>query len=174
MNVAGLSLEDEVIAPNVATALFSNLREGVTWNTQIATRRTASFGEPYVGSGLSYDYQPMHELLRPLMELCESRAGFVPTNCLLNLYPDGDSRMGFHSDATRNLAHNTGIAIFSLGSDRTMVLRRKSDRSIRSEVLLTNGSLLVMSVAMQRDWEHSIERTDAVGARISATFRHIV
>jgi alkylated DNA repair dioxygenase AlkB len=137
-------------------------------------RHSASFGEPYVGSGLSYDYQPMLELLRPLMELCESRAGFVPTNCLLNIYPDGDSRMGFHSDAVHNLALNTGIAIFSLGSARTIALRRKDDRSIRSEIILTKGSLLVMSVAMQHDWEHSIERTDAVGFRISATFRRIV
>lgn len=174
MDIVGLSFEKEVLDPQVALALFVALRDGVTWNGEIAARYTASFGEPYVGSGISYDYQPMDELLAPLLAECRQRAGFMPTNCLLNLYQDGSSRMGFHSDATDNLDVSTGIAIISLGSTRTMVFRRKDDRSIRSEIALTNGSLLVMSAAMQRDWEHSIKQTDAVGGRISATFRRIV
>jgi alkylated DNA repair dioxygenase AlkB len=167
-------LIEDAIPDGVATKLFESLRDQIEWDTQIRARMTASFGEPYVGSGISYARKPMHPLLSSLIVECATLARFEPTNCLLNYYPTGTSGMGFHSDATDNLATGTGIAIFSFGSARTILFRRKAAKTERFEIGLTNGSLLIMSAESQTEWDHSIPATEDPGGRISATFRRIV
>jgi alkylated DNA repair dioxygenase AlkB len=108
--------------------LLATLEADVAWEERVKKRPTASYGVPYNYSGLTYEEKPMHPALIPVCEQLERVVGFVPNNCLLNYYPDGSSRMGFHIDDTEHLAPGTGVAIVSVGSDRTITFRGIENR----------------------------------------------
>ena len=81
--------------------------------------------------------------------------------------------MGYHSDNTDILTSGTGVAIISLGSTRTLRFKNKLDPSIIVDYVLDDGSLFYMDDAVQRDWLHSIPKSDTLSPRLSLTFRHI-
>jgi alkylated DNA repair dioxygenase AlkB len=81
--------------------------------------------------------------------------------------------MGFHSDETDSLEAGTQIIIISLGTDRKLSFRGRSDYSQRIQYLLPHGSLLYMSQRTQEFWSHAIERANVMDGRISLTFRRI-
>jgi alkylated DNA repair dioxygenase AlkB len=168
------SLAPDFLTPNAATALFEALVSGVQWDERMKARKTACFGQTYDDSGVDYQVVSMHSLLVPLCELIERQLGFRPTNCLLNYYETGRSSMGFHSDATYNLAEGTGVAILSLGAERSLTFRSKADLSLQVSYPLPHGSLFYMSQLTQNDWTHAVKKDDCDGARISLTFRHIL
>jgi alkylated DNA repair dioxygenase AlkB len=100
--------------------------------------------------------------------------GFVPNNCLLNFYEDGNSSMGFHSDSSEELESGTGVAIVSLGSVRNLVFRSKVDKSVEYAYPLQPGSLVYMTKEVQDHWLHAIPKLVGAGPRISLTFRSII
>jgi alkylated DNA repair dioxygenase AlkB len=103
-----------------------------------------------------------------------AEVGFEPNNCLANYYPDGTSTMGFHSDSTAELERDTGIAVLSLGAERTITFRRTDDKAVSESYALPSGSLLWMSPEMQAEWRHAIlADSAATTGRISLTFRRI-
>lgn len=94
-------------------ALFEQLKHSVLWDERMRARKTASFGVPYDYSQISYPAVPMPEALGQLCPAIERLLGFAPNNCLLNFYPDGQSSMGFHSDANEQLIAGTGVVVIS-------------------------------------------------------------
>jgi alkylated DNA repair dioxygenase AlkB len=100
--------------------------------------------------------------------------GFVPNNCMLNFYEDGNSSMGFHSDSSEELEAGTGVAIVSLGSVRSLVFRSKADKAIEHDYPLQPGSLVGMTKEVQDHWLHAIPKIEGAGPRISLTFRSII
>jgi alkylated DNA repair dioxygenase AlkB len=100
-----------------------------TWDTSMKSRLTASYGVPYDYSQMEYGQVPIPDYLNPTISAIYDEWGWRPNNCLINLYPSGESRMGFHSDDTKNLFPGTGIVIFSLGGTRTLVFREKVNAS---------------------------------------------
>ncbi len=88
--------------------LFNHLKDSVLWDERMRARKTASFGAPYDYSQITYPAVPMPEALEQLCGPIEQLLGFRPNNCLLNCYPDGQSSMGFHSDANEQLVTGTG------------------------------------------------------------------
>lgn len=175
MAVASLSsdlfwLEDEFLPDSLA--LFERLAAGVVWDTRIRARKVASFGVPYNYSGMVWPEAPLPADILAVRDRVAARVGFVPNNCLANFYPDGAASMGFHRDATDELAAGTGIAVVSLGADREIAFRPEADRTRIVRRMLKSGSLLYMSPEMQADWKHGIEPiAGPVGGRISLTFR---
>ncbi|MBK8455386.1 MAG: alpha-ketoglutarate-dependent dioxygenase AlkB [Thiofilum sp.] len=162
--------------PNFITqslALFEFIKTNIQWDERMRARKTASFGVPYNYSQIDYPIEPMPDYLNLIAQKIESELGFLPNNCLLNYYPDGQSSMGFHSDSSVELELGTGVAILSLGSNRPIVYQYKVDRSIEYIIDLPSGSLLYMSKAIQDDWVHAIPKQGNVGERISVTFRKI-
>ena len=154
--------------------LFARLAAETAWDTSMRARHAASFGLPYNYSGVVWPETPFPTALQPLLERLAERLGYHSNNCLANYYPDGQSSMGFHADATDHLEPGTGIAVVSLGSERTMTFRRKADKACVESYLLPSGSLLCMSPEMQEEWKHAILPDEAVsGARISLTFRRM-
>lgn len=154
-----------------ADELFRTLTEHTEWDTRMQARRTASYGVAYNYSGISY---PQTEMPAHLEDLCRRMGGvlgFVPNNCLLNEYPDGNSYMGYHSDQTENLAEDTGIAIVSLGSMRELRFKNKTDKTRVFGVWLEPGSLFYMDQTIQAEWLHAIPADGEAGPRISLTFR---
>jgi alkylated DNA repair dioxygenase AlkB len=162
------------LAPEAATTLFHSLLTQVPWDERMKSRKTACFGQTYDDSGVDYQVVTMHPLLVPLCDAIEVELGFRPTNCLLNHYETGRSTMGFHSDATHNLAEGTGVAIVSLGAERNLTFRSKTDQSIVIHLPLPHGSLFYMTQLTQDYWTHAVKKTETDDARISLTFRHIL
>ena len=162
------------IARDAATNLFDALTMQVQWDERMKARKTACFGQTYDDSGVDYQVLPMHPLLIPLCDAIERQVGFCPTNCLLNYYESGRSTMGFHSDATYNLADGTGVAIISLGAERNLTFRSKADQSLLVNFLLPHGSLFYMTQLTQDYWTHAVKKTETDDPRISLTFRHII
>jgi alkylated DNA repair dioxygenase AlkB len=153
-------------------ALYEHLAASITWDTRIRARKSASFGLPYNYSGIEWPAAPFPDAIDALLARVAAEVRFEPNNCLANFYPDGKSTMGFHSDSTAELEPGTGIAVLSLGAERTITFRRADDKSVSESHRLLSGSLLWMSPEMQADWRHAIlAEESATGGRISLTFR---
>src|ERR671917_189325 len=103
------------------------------------------------------------------------------TSAGLCLYRDGRDSVAWHGDTIgRSKTEDTMVAIVSLGSPRSFLLRpraggvassaRGGGATIRHQ--LGHGDLLVMGGSCQRTWEHAIPKTTrSVGPRISVQFR---
>lgn len=157
-----------------ADSLFIEMRDGVDWDERMRARKTASFGVSYDYSSISYPYTEMPSNLKEVCSAVDNLIGFLPNNCLLNYYPDGDSSMGFHSDSSEELAENTGIVIISLGSERDIIYRLTKNKELKVRYTLQPGALLYMGKDVQSEWQHSIPKQKGAGERISLTFRHIL
>lgn len=152
--------------------LFNNLMN-LDYDKSMVARWTASFGKSYDYSGKTYPYIPIPDFLNDLIPSITNTIGFTPNNCLINLYHDGNSSMGYHSDNTDILEKNTGVVIISIGSTRTLRFKNKLNKETLIDYTLSDGSLFYMNDDIQNDWLHSIPKSDATGPRISLTFRHI-
>ncbi|MDY6898936.1 MAG: alpha-ketoglutarate-dependent dioxygenase AlkB [Cyanobacteriota bacterium] len=154
--------------------LFVLLRDNIVWDERIRARKTASFGVAYDYSNITYPEVEMHSGLIPICHRIKAKIGFLPNNCLLNYYPDGNSTMGYHSDSAKELKLGTGVVIISLGSERYISFRSKVDKEIKFQYKLACGGLLYMDKAVQDSWMHAIPKQDGAGERISLSFRYIV
>jgi alkylated DNA repair dioxygenase AlkB len=173
MNKLDLTIDNNFVSD--AQTLFDRLLTETDWDERMRARKTASFGEPYNYSGISYPFQPMPKILLPLVADIEARFGYRPNNCLINYYESGESTMGFHSDAIEDLADETGVIIVSLGAERAIRFQSKHDKSDEHEFQLKSGSLLLMSQEVQKHWKHAIlKQAEVEGGRISLTFRLFV
>lgn len=169
-----VTVTPDYLAPSEASALFDALTAQISWDERMKSRKTACFGQTYDDSGIEYEEVPMHPLLVSLCQKLTVTLGFAPTNCLINYYENGRSSMGFHSDATHNLAEGTGVAILSLGAERVLTFRSKTLAAAERAFPLPPGSLLYMTQFTQDHWMHAVKKTDTDDARISLTFRHIL
>jgi alkylated DNA repair dioxygenase AlkB len=173
-SIPDVRLTPSFLPPSEASALFASLQTNIVWDERMKARKTACFGQTYDDSGVDYQVVAMHPLLVPLCDSIEATLGFRPTNCLLNYYDSGASTMGHHSDAVHNLAPGTGVAIVSLGGERKLTFRKKTDYSVVADFSLPHGSLLYMSQELQGIWTHALKKSSVMEPRISLTFRHIL
>lgn len=140
-------------------------------------RLTAWYGEPgksYSYSKISMQPDPWTAPLREIKAAIETETAAEFNSVLLNLYRRGSDSVSWHSDDEPELGPEPVIASVSLGDTRTFQLRHKTDKTLRSDLELTHGSLLVMRGLTQRYWEHQIPKTARnVGPRVNLTYRHI-
>lgn len=177
MNIKGLTNEIRLIT-NVLKKdkiIFTNLKSKVVWDNSINSRKTASFGTPYNYSGIEYEISRIPAFFDELIEIVIKTNHFAPNNCLVNYYFDNKSKMGFHSDQIDILSENTGVAIFSFGSKRTMRFKNKINNELIYDVVLENNSYFYMSQNSQIDWLHSIlpDKDEVNVERFSVTLRKI-
>ena len=156
-----------------ADELLTWLVGDVDWQRPFLARAVASFGVAYNYSGVSFRDLEMPPAIASLADDVEARIGYRPNNCLLNLYETGASSMGFHADATDRFTRGSGVTIITLGAARDLVFRRAEMRREGASIRLEHGSLLQMSAALQRGWQHAVPRLAAAGPRISVTFRSL-
>lgn len=169
--IAGVLYEDDFLPG--ADRVFDWALTHVPWDQRIRARKTASYGEPYNYAGLTYprlDFPPELEQVRARVS---ERLATPYNNCLLNYYPDGGSRMGFHSDSAEGIVEGAGVVIVSLGAARALRFRRTAQKDDRVDYLLAPGSLLFMAPEVQRLWEHALPRTSRDAPRVSLTFRAV-
>ncbi len=92
-----LYIEGFIKAP---TELFDFLVANVNWDERMAARKTASYGEAYNYSQISYPYQQLPRQLEAIIRDLTPIINFEANNCLINYYLDGKAKMGYHSDQT--------------------------------------------------------------------------
>jgi alkylated DNA repair dioxygenase AlkB len=160
----------------IKTIQFKN-DEAIIFGKKIITKRKVAW---YGASEFSYTYSKItktayiftKELLE-LKEIVEEESGETYNSCLLNLYHSGDEGMGYHSDGEKMLKKNGAIASLSLGAARKFSFKHKENKQ-RVDVILENGSLLVMKKGTQSNWLHRLPPTKKVNSpRINLTFRTI-
>lgn len=152
---------------------FKYLVDTVDWNSQFKSRQTITFGESYNYRSGTRKSRRMPSFLDPFLSAVEQNLGFLPNNCLVNYYPDGDHYISFHSDQDLEMKDNTGVAIISLGAVREMVLRRIKQPQVRFAYALEPGSAFFMSDQLQSEWQHGIPKQRGCGPRISLSFRSL-
>jgi alkylated DNA repair dioxygenase AlkB len=92
----------------------------------------------------------------------------------LCFYRDGRDSVAWHGDTIgRGSTEDTMVAIVSIGSPRTLMLRpRPGGGGTIHRYALGHGDLIVMGGSCQRTWEHAVPKTTrTVGPRISIQFR---
>jgi len=89
------------------------------------------------------------------------------------LYRDGRDSVAWHGDRIGRGSHqDTMVAILSLGSPRSLLLRPRGGGAAGHRYEAGHGDLIVMGGSCQRTWEHAIPKTArAVGPRISIQYR---
>jgi alkylated DNA repair dioxygenase AlkB len=89
------------------------------------------------------------------------------------LYRDGRDSVAWHGDTLGcGSTTDTMVAIVSLGSPRSLVLRPRGGGAATHRYDLGHGDLVVMGGSCQRTWEHAVPKTArAVGPRISLQYR---
>jgi len=141
-------------------------------------RLQAWYGDPesnYSYSGIELIPIFWTPSLREVRTVIEKVSGQQFNSVLLNYYRHGQDSMGWHSDDETELGLNPVIASYSLGGTRRFLLRKKSDKSQKVELLLENDTLLIMTGSCQHDWSHSLPKTrKQVAPRINLTFRNIL
>jgi hypothetical protein len=87
-----------------------------------------------------------------------------------NLYRDGHDSVAWHGDRIGRVRSDAVVAILSLGSDRTLLLRPNGGgRSIA--LPMHSGDLVVQGGTCQRTFEHCVPKRAHAGPRISVMFR---
>jgi alkylated DNA repair dioxygenase AlkB len=146
--------------------------------THLLPRLTAWYGDygtSYVYSGIQNDPLPWTDYLMEI-KLRVEKVAYTKFNCvLLNYYRSGADAVAWHQDNEPELGDSPLIASVSLGESRIFQLRHKFRRDLdKKNILLGNGSLLLMQGSTQQCWQHQIPKTKKeIGGRINLTFRYI-
>ena len=167
-------------------AHYKNLFEEIPWENDqaivfgkhyITKRKVAWFGDKpysYKYSGITKQAHIWTPELLQLKQKIEEISTTSYNSCLLNLYHTGDEGMAWHSDAEKTLLDNGTIASVTLGAERKFSFKHKESKQ-RIDVLLENGSLLLMKGTTQKKWLHRLPPTKKVfSPRINLTFRTVI
>ncbi len=151
--------------------------EAIIFGKKIITKRKVAW---YGESKFSYTYSKITKTaslftkeLLDLKEIIEEESNATYNSCLLNLYHNGQEGMSWHSDGEKVLKKNGEIASVTLGAERKFSFKHKETKQ-KVDILLENGSLLVMKDVTQTHWLHRLPPTKKVNSpRINLTFRTI-
>lgn len=190
-----LDIEDGVfeywpgfLDPEEASSYFAALQSRIDWHTPRvfvygrwidSPRQSAWYGDRgavYRYSGTINEPIPWLPELKALRERLNDFCKNQFNSMLANHYRSGNDSMGWHSDDEKELGPEPVIASISLGGVRRFLLRHRRRKDLPThEIMLENGSLLVMRASSQGAWRHSIPKTRrAVAPRINLTYRHIM
>ena len=164
---------------------YQELMENIQWKNDqaiifgkkiITKRKVAWYGASefsYTYSGVTKTANLFTQALLELKKIVEKESGETYNSCLLNLYHSGEEGMAYHSDGEKMLKKNGAIASLSLGAARKFSFKHKENKQ-RVDIVLENGSLLVMKKGTQTHWLHRLPPTKKVNSpRINLTFRTI-
>ena len=152
--------------------------EAVIFGKKIITKRKVAW---YGDTNYYYHYSNVtkqallwtKELLE-LKEIVEKESSATYNSCLLNLYHSGEEGMAWHSDGEKMLKKNGEIASLTLGAERKFSFKHKETKH-KVDIVLENGSLLVMKGTTQTNWLHRLPPTKLIKTpRINLTFRTIL
>lgn len=175
----------KILDPQQADHYFNLLMNSIEWvndraiifgNEIITKRKVAWYGDQpfeYSYSNTTKRALPWTKELLELKTLAELKTQETYNSCLLNLYHNGDEGMAWHSDGEKDLKKNGAIASLSFGAERKFAFKHKTTKE-KVDLILGNGSLLVMKDLTQTYWLHRLPPTKKVFMpRVNLTFRTI-
>lgn len=175
-----------IFPPEKATYYYEQLLNQIQWKNdkaiifgkEITTKRkVAWYGEKpfeYTYSNTTKNALHWTSELLALKSVIEKETGETFNSCLLNLYHNGEEGMAWHSDGETDLKKDGAIASVSFGAERKFAFKHKESKE-KIEIVLQNGSLLVMKGKTQTYWLHRLPPTKKVNfPRINLTFRTIM
>jgi alkylated DNA repair dioxygenase AlkB len=165
--------------------MFDTLRKDLAWERRGDTPRCEYYCNdfPYsykYGKGKGqreYEPRPYHPAILDIRKQLEAHAETIFEVCFLNLYLNQKDQLGWHADDSPEMDDNRPIATISLGVEREIWFRPKSEVSSEpiEKLKLGDGSLCLMGRGMQDTHQHRIPKASFLcGERISLTFRGYV
>jgi alkylated DNA repair dioxygenase AlkB len=137
-------------------------------------RWSCSMGAEYRYSGAVHPKSDWTQPIEDIMKRVNDTFGTNFNACLLNKYDDGNQHISAHSDDERQLAPGGKVLGISLGAERTLELRHKTNLGTVVRCLLPPASCFMMEGKhFQRNWTHAIPKDKSTKPRISLTFRHM-
>ncbi|KGO90291.1 alpha-ketoglutarate-dependent dioxygenase AlkB family protein [Flavobacterium suncheonense] len=184
---AELEYYPDFFAEEEANLIFNQLYAEIPWQQDNITvfgkkylqpRLTALFGnegKPYSYSNITMQPHSWNKLLMEIKHKVETITQESFTSVLLNLYRDGKDSNGWHADNEKELGKNPVIASVSFGGERVFQLKHNERKDLKQQIVLKNGSLLLMKGTTQHYWKHQIPKTvKPVNPRINLTFRRLL
>ena len=175
----------KIFTEEQTSVFYERLLESIAWKNDeaiifgkksITKRKVAWYGEinfNYTYSKTTKQALSWTKELLELKKIIQQKTGEEFNSCLLNLYHNGSEGMAYHSDAEKDLKKNGAIASVSFGAERKFSFKHKITKE-KVELVLENGSLLVMKDQTQTFWLHRLPPTTKVlTPRINLTFRFI-
>jgi alkylated DNA repair dioxygenase AlkB len=160
-----------------ADALFERLAEAVPWRAERRKMYDRVVDVPrllcFYGEGQALP-DPILPLARDtLSDWYAAELGEPLRTAGLCLYRDGGDSVAWHGDTIgRGRTEDTVVAIVSLGTPRSLLLRPRDGNGPALRHDIGHGDLLVMGGSCQRTWEHAVPKSTRVaGPRISVQFR---
>ncbi len=159
-----------------ADALFGRLLAAVPWRAERRGMYDRVVDVPRLlcqyGEGESLPDPALDQARRALNGRYRRDLGEPLATAGLCLYRDGRDSVAWHGDTSGRRVSQTVVAIVSLGTPRTFLLRPRAGSGPTLRYQAGHGDLLVMGGTCQRTWQHAIPKTArAVGPRISVQFR---
>ena len=151
--------------------------QAIIFGKHIETKRKVAW---YGDKRFEYKYSnilkvalPWTDVLLELKSMVEKVTGENFNSCLLNLYHDGSEGMAWHSDGEKDLKKHGAISSLTFGAERKFSFKHKITKE-KVDLILQNGSLLVMKDKTQDHWLHRLPPTKSSHhPRINLTFRTI-
>ena len=186
INRDGIAIYTDSLIPTEKSEFFLlQLSKNIQWKNDesvifgkhyITRRKTAWYGDRpfnYTYSKIKRTALPWTNELLEIKHIVENNESTKFNSCLLNFYHDGDDGMGWHADNEKELKKNSVIASVSLGAERKFSFKHKKNKE-KIDLMLGNGSLLVMKEQIQNHWMHQLPKSKKVREpRINLTFRTI-
>ena len=162
--------------------IYENLRwqrplVKVYGSSYVVPRKIAFLAEKnicYKYSGLVHYGIGWPDWFSPLLEKVAHACNTNFNGCLINLYRNGNDRMGMHADDEIEIDSTKPIASLSFGAARDFIFKHRNG-NIREVLSLKDGDLLIMHPTCQESWLHSVPiRKNIINARINLTFRSYI
>jgi alkylated DNA repair dioxygenase AlkB len=159
-----------------ADALFERLARAVPWRAERRQMYDQIVDVPrllsFYGQGEALPDPALEEARRALDAHYGPQLGEPLCTAGLCLYRDGRDSVAWHGDTSGRQVRETIVAIISLGTPRTLLLRPRGGGGPALRHDVGHGDLLVMGGTCQRTWQHAIPKTARVtGPRISVQLR---
>lgn len=125
--------------------------------------------QPYDVDSLPAGLTEVAAVCKEVLQHFYEEGGF--NGIIINVYPDGDVSLSYHSDDESVGPQGTAILGFSLGAERDILFKHNSNGSVVS-IPLPHNSAYLMYPGAQQMWKHSIpKRKKVVDVRVSFTLR---
>lgn len=184
-NIETLEFLPAFLSETESSNFFSILSGNLAWSEETIKM----YGKPakvprlvcwYGDDGIEYRYSGVNHVALPwtpeLLQIknqIEQQTRQRFNSVLGNYYRNESDSMGWHSDNEKELGETPCIASVSLGEERVFKIRNKKTGE-NLDILLTNGSLLVMSGDFQNLWQHCLPKVKShKGPRINLTYRFV-
>jgi alkylated DNA repair dioxygenase AlkB len=150
-----------------ADALFDQVHRSAPWKAYERPMYERIVDVPRL-TAAAWDGRP--GVLDRMARCLGHRYGVELPSITANLYRDGRDSVAWHGDRIGKVRSDAVVAILSLGSDRTLLLRPNGGGpSIAFP--MHSGDLVVQGGTCQRTFEHCVPKRARAGPRISVMFR---